>query len=110
MTGEIKVKDVKINEDGGATYTFDLDDAATQIVHEEGLKLLLYCGLTKTDIQDVYDWILARSPYIREFDDEEKQRSKEREEANKSDSCVSCGTILPTPSKSAWCGFCLEEE
>lgn len=83
MTGEIKVKDVKINEDGGATYTFDLDDTSMSLAQEEGLKLLLYCGLTKTDIQDVYDWILARDPYIREFDDGEKQRAKEREEKNK---------------------------
>lgn len=82
MTGEIKVKDVKINEDGGATYTFDLDDAAVSLVQEEGLKLLLYCGVTKTDIQDVYDWIVARDPYIREFDDSERQRAKEREDTN----------------------------
>ena len=83
MTGEIKVKDVKINEDGGATYTFDLDDTSMSLVQEEGLKLLLYCGLTKTDIQDVYDWMLARDPYIREFDEEETQRAKERMEANR---------------------------
>lgn len=82
MTGEIKVKDIKINEDGGATYTFDLDDAAASLVQEEGLKLLLYCGVTKTDLQDVYDWILARDPYIREFDDSERQRAKEREDTN----------------------------
>lgn len=82
MTGEIKVKDIKINEDGGATYTFDLDDAAASLVQEEGLKLLLYCGVTKTDIQDVYDWMLSRDPYIREFDDSERQRAKEREDTN----------------------------
>ena len=86
MTGEIKVKDVKINEDGGATYTFDLDDAAASLVQEEGLKLLLYCGVTKTDIQDVYDWILARDPYLT--------------------TCVSCSN----PSKEDFCEFCLNEE
>ena len=50
MTGTIEVKDIKINEDGGATYTFDLDEKAAGLAQEEGLKLLLYCGLTKVDL------------------------------------------------------------
>ena len=58
MTGTIEVKDIKINEDGGATYTFDLDEKASRLAQEEGLKLLLYCGLTKVDLDDVYNWIL----------------------------------------------------
>ena len=58
MTGTIEVKDIKINEDGGATYTFDLDEKASGLAQEEGLKLLLYCGLTKVDLEDVYSWIL----------------------------------------------------
>lgn len=58
MTGKIEVKDIKINEDGGATYTFDLDEKASGLAQEEGLKLLLYCGLTKVDLDDVYNWIL----------------------------------------------------
>lgn len=58
MTGTIEVKDIKINEDGGATYTFDLDEKAAGLAQEEGLKLLLYCGLTKVDLDDVYSWIL----------------------------------------------------
>ncbi len=58
MIGTIEVKDIKINEDGGATYTFDLDEKASGLAQEEGLKLLLYCGLTKVDLDDVYNWIL----------------------------------------------------
>ena len=58
MTGTTEVKDIKINEDGGATYTFDLDEKASGLAQEEGLKLLLYCGLTKVDLDDVYNWIL----------------------------------------------------
>ena len=65
MTGAIAVKDVTVNEDGSATYTFDLDDAAEALVMEEGLKFVLYCGLTKLDIQDVYDWMLNQSETIR---------------------------------------------
>ena len=110
MTGEMKVTNITENQGGDATVEFDMDDSTVALAQELGLKLLIYCGATGTNVDCVFDSILGTDPYIREFDDEEKQRSKEREEANKSDACVSCGTILPTPSKSAWCGFCLEEK
>ena len=50
---------VEEHEDGSATYTFDMSEAARNSVTEEGLKLLLYCGTAKMDLQDVYDWILS---------------------------------------------------
>ena len=124
----IKLEEVKEHENGDATYTFDMTEAAEKSVMEEGLKLLLFCGVAKVDLQDVYDWILAqgdikpeaklpegRTPLsddwfrekaaafsfdeygyygenngplpatedIRPMTDEERQRAKEREEANK---------------------------
>ena len=125
----IKLQQVKEHENGDATYTFDMTEAAEKSVMEEGLKLLLFCGVAKVDLQDVYDWILAqedkrkpeaklpegRTPLsddwfrekaaaftfdeygyygenngplpatedIRPMTDEERQRAKEREEANK---------------------------
>ena len=56
----IVLKHVEEHENGDATYTFDMSDKATQSVIEEGLKLLMYCGISKVDIQDVYDWILSQ--------------------------------------------------
>ena len=85
MTGAITVKDVTVNEDGSATYTFDLDDAAEALVMEEGLKFVLYCGLTKLDIQDVYDWMLKQSETIRPMTTTERNRAAEREEKNKAE-------------------------
>lgn len=124
----ITLEEVKEHEDGDATYVFDMNEAAEKSVMEEGLKLLLFCGVAKVDLQDVYDWILAqgeakpeaklpegRTPLsddwfrekaaafsfdeygyygenngplpatedIRPMTDEERQRAKEREEANK---------------------------
>lgn len=123
----IKLEEVKEHENGDATYTFDMTEAAEKSVMEEGLKLLLFCGVAKVDLQDVYDWILAqedkpesklpegRTPLsddwfrekaaaftfdeygyygenngplpstekIREMNEQERQRAKEREEANK---------------------------
>ena len=124
----ITLERVKEHENGDATYTFDMSEAAEKSVMEEGLKLLLFCGVAKVDLQDVYDWILAqgeikpeaklpegRTPLsddwfrekaaafsfdeygyygenngplpatedIRPMTDEERQRAKEREEANK---------------------------
>lgn len=118
---------VEEHEDGSATYTFDMSEAARNSVTEEGLKLLMYCGVAKVDLQDVFDWILAqgekpeaklpegRNPLsddwfrekaaaftfdeygyygenngplpstekIREMNEQERQRAKEREEENK---------------------------
>ena len=56
----IVLKHVEEHENGDATYTFDMSDKAAQSVTEEGLKLLMYCGINKVDIQDVYDWILSQ--------------------------------------------------
>ena len=107
----VKLEHVKEHENGDATYTFDMSEAAEKSVMQEGLKLLLFCGVAKVDLQDVYDWILAqedkpksklpegRTPLsddwfrekaaafsfddIRPMTDEERQRSKEREQTNK---------------------------
>ena len=78
----IKLEEVKEHENGDATYVFDMTDAAEKSVMQEGLKLLLFCGVAKVDLQDVYDWILAQED-IRPMTDEERQRAKEREEVNK---------------------------
>ena len=124
----VKLEHVKEHENGDATYTFDMTETARDAILEDGLKLMLYCGVAKVDLQDVYDWILAqgeikpevklpegRHPLsddwfrekaaafsfdeygyygenngplpptedIRPMTDEERQRAKEREEANK---------------------------
>ena len=59
--GNMEVTNVTENEDGSATYTFDLDDKATQVVQELGLKLLLYCGVTGTGTDDVFKSILEKA-------------------------------------------------
>jgi len=54
------------------------------------------------------EWFVDRAKkVIREMTPEERQRAKEREKANTEwQKCVSCGG----PSKSDFCGFCIEEE
>ena len=125
----VKLEHIKEHENGDATYTFDMTETARDAILEDGLKLMLYCGVAKVDLQDVYDWILAqadkpkpeaklpegRTPLsddwfrekaaaftfdeygyygenngplpptekIREMNEQERQRAKEREEANK---------------------------
>ena len=102
----IGVERVTEHEDGSATYTFHMSDEAAGSMQELGLKLILYCGVTNTDIEDVFDWILARDPHIRPFDEDEVQRAKEREKANSLNTCVSCNN----PSTGDFCEFCLKEE
>ena len=57
----IKLEHVKEHENGDATYTFDMSETARDAILEDGLKLMLYCGVSKVDLQDVYDWILAQA-------------------------------------------------
>lgn len=46
------------NEDGSATYSFDLDQKAQSGLTKLGLELSLYCAASKVDIQEVFDYIL----------------------------------------------------
>ena len=57
----LKLEEVEHHENGDATYKFDMDESAAKDVAELGLKLILYCGVAKVDLQDVYDWILAQA-------------------------------------------------
>lgn len=56
----IGVEEVKENEDGSATYTFQMSDDVAKEVSSLGLKLILYCGVAQVDLQDVFDWILEQ--------------------------------------------------
>lgn len=58
----IGVEKVVENEDGSATYTFHMSDAAAEEMQALGLKMILYCGVTRTDIEDVFEWILEQGP------------------------------------------------
>ena len=58
--GEMKVTDYKEHEDGSATVTFDVDDTTAALAQELGIKLLIYCGATGTDIDYVFDSILGK--------------------------------------------------
>jgi len=74
------------HEDGSATYKVNMDEKARDHLCQEGLTLILHCAAANVDIADVYDWLLSQIPKdedIRPMTDEERQRSKEREEANK---------------------------
>ena len=82
MTGEMKVTNVTEHEGGDATVEFEMDDSTVALTQELGLKLLIYCGATGTNVDCVFDSILGKDPYIREFDDSERQRAKEREDTN----------------------------
>ena len=58
----IGVERVTENEDGSATYTFHMSDAAAEEIQALGLKMILFCGVTRTDIEDVFEWILEQRP------------------------------------------------
>lgn len=53
------------------------------------------------------EWFVDRVKAITPMTDEERQRAKEKEEANTEKRCVSCGGPA---YRNDWCSFCLEEE
>ena len=57
--GQMKVTNLTENADGGATIEFDMDDATAKLAQELGLKLLIYCGATGTDLDYVFKSILG---------------------------------------------------
>ena len=51
----IVITGVVENEDGSATYTFDIDDASQKKVIELGLEFILTCAAYGLDIQDAFE-------------------------------------------------------
>jgi hypothetical protein len=51
----IVVDKVVEHEDGGATYTFDMNHKATQAMAQHGLELIIICAAYGVDIQDALD-------------------------------------------------------
>ena len=58
--GHMKLTAVTEREDGNVTVDFELDDTTTALAQELGLKLLIYCGATGTDLDFVFDSSLGR--------------------------------------------------
>ena len=58
--GHMKLTAVTEREDGNVTVDFELDDTTTALAQELGLKLMIYCGATGTDLDFVFDSILGR--------------------------------------------------
>lgn len=57
--GTMKVTALTEHKDGSASCTFDLDDNTAALAQELGLKLLLYCGATGTNLDYVFREILG---------------------------------------------------
>jgi hypothetical protein len=58
--GHMKVTALTEHEDGSATVEFDMDGTTAALAQELGLRLLIYCGATGTDLDFVFDSILGR--------------------------------------------------
>ena len=59
--GTMKVTSLTEHEDGSATVEFDLDDTTAALAQQLGLKLLIYCGATGTDLDHVFKDILGET-------------------------------------------------
>jgi hypothetical protein len=48
----IVITNITENDDGSATYTFDIDDVSSKKITELGLEFILTCAAYRLDIQD----------------------------------------------------------
>jgi hypothetical protein len=62
--GYLVVTDVVEQEDGGATYTFDVDEKVAKQVAQLGLRLTLTCAAYGLDIEDAFQSIVDRGKYL----------------------------------------------
>ena len=62
--GHLVITDVVEQEDGGATYKFDLDKKTEKIVAELGLRLTLTCAAYGMDIEDALQAVVDRGEYL----------------------------------------------
>tara|TARA_B100000768_G_C11259263_1_gene367989 strand:+ start:117 stop:311 length:195 start_codon:yes stop_codon:yes gene_type:complete len=59
--GTMKVTELTDHQDDSVTCTFELDNKTTVLAQELGLKLLLYCGATGTNLDYVFKSILGET-------------------------------------------------
>lgn len=66
----IAVEKVVEHEDGGATYSFEMDEKAAVNMAQIGLEVVIFCAAYQLDIQEVFDHIawLSKS---KEFEGDE---------------------------------------
>ena len=62
--GYLVITDVVEHEDGGATYTFDVDEKVTKQVAQLGLRLTLTCAAYGLDFEDAFQAIVDRGKYL----------------------------------------------
>lgn len=59
--GTMEVTGITEHEDGSATFEFDMDNTTAALAQELGLKLLIYCAATGTNLDYVFDSILGET-------------------------------------------------
>ena len=59
--GHMKVTNLTEHENGDATIEFEMDDTTAALAQELGIKLLIYCGATGTDLDYVFKSIMGET-------------------------------------------------
>jgi hypothetical protein len=63
----IVVTNITENDDGSATYTFDIDDVSSKKITELGLEFILTCAAYRLDIQDALTHLMEYGKSIEEI-------------------------------------------
>lgn len=68
-TGCIQFVEEKTKEDGSSLMTFEIDDAASKLIEEIGLRFLVTCAAYDLDLEDAFNAVSDRGEYLQWWGD-----------------------------------------
>lgn len=71
--GRIEFVEEKTKEDGSSLMTFEIDDAASKLIEEIGLRFLVTCAAYDLDLEDAFNAVSDRGEYLQQEPDGGKE-------------------------------------
>ena len=71
--GRIEFVEETIAEDGTTNMTFEVDDAASKLIEEIGLRFLVTCAAYDLDLEDAFNAVSDRGEYLQQKPDGGKE-------------------------------------
>ena len=73
--GRIEFVEETIAEDGTANMTFEVDDAASKLIEEIGLRFLVTCAAYDLDLEDAFNAVSDRGEYLQQKPNDNEESS-----------------------------------
>lgn len=74
--GRIEFVEEKTKEDGSSLMTFEIDDAASKLIEEIGLRFLVTCAAYDLDLEDAFNAVSDRGEYLQQKPNDNEESSR----------------------------------